>query len=80
MKTIHLLYGSLLQEQSGLSKETVVTEASSAAELFDELRKRHGFRYGCGLFQVVINDQIQSLTSLISDGDSVMFLPPIGGG
>lgn len=80
MKTIHVRYSSLLQEQRGLNEETVQTEAENAASLFDELSKHHGFRYGCGMFKVVINDDMRSLTSLLADGDTVEFLPPLAGG
>jgi molybdopterin converting factor small subunit len=80
MKTIHLRYTTLLQEQRGLSEETVQTESLNAAVLFDELCKRHGFRYRCGMFKVIINDEMQSLSATLNDGDEVTFLPPIPGG
>lgn len=79
-KIIHIRYTSMLQEQCGISEETVYTDALNVAELFDELCKKYSFRFGCGMFKVIINDKMQSLTSKLQDGDIVTFLPPIGGG
>ena len=80
MKTIHVHYNSLLYDQSGLTEETIQTEAESPVVLFEELAKRHGFKVGCGIFKVIINDEMKSLTSPLKDGDMVSFHPPIAGG
>lgn len=80
MKAILVRYGALLKEQAGLAKETVLTDASDAGILFDQLRQRHGFRFGCATFVVVINNELRSLTDIVNDGDEVLFLPPMSGG
>jgi molybdopterin converting factor small subunit len=79
-KTINVRYSPILQEQSGITGEMVLTEAANPGELFKELSRRHGFQCGCGIFKIIINDEIESFTSLLKDGDTVIFYPPIAGG
>ena len=43
MTTVTLHYFALLREQRGLSSESLTTGAATAAALYDELARRHGF-------------------------------------
>lgn len=80
MKKIHVNYIGALQQDSGCSEELVETTAETAVELFDELRRRHGFRLTCGIVKVIINDELKQWKSPLNDSDTIAFIPPIAGG
>jgi molybdopterin converting factor small subunit len=79
-KTVRLRYFAILREQRGLGEETVVTAASTAAELYDELRARHGFTLSHERLRVAFNDDLKPWTAQLRDGDTLVFIPPVAGG
>lgn len=80
MKTILVRYTPQLQALCGIAEETVQTEAPNAAHLFAQLSEAHHFRTGCGVMRVLINDQSHPMSASFNDGDSITFLPAMGGG
>ena len=80
MKTVRLRYFATLREQRGLGDEQVATGAETAAELYEELRRRHRFTLPAERLRVAINDEFQPWTSAIRDGDALVFIPPVAGG
>jgi len=80
MKMVRVRYFALLREQRGLGEEQVATEAATAADLYEEIRKRHGFTLPAGRLRVAINDEFESWASAVRDGDAIVFLPPVAGG
>jgi len=80
MKNIKLLYFAKLQEESGRDSEVVITEAETAASLFDELSLRYSFSLDSAQAQVAINEEFATMNSVIRDGDQVVFVPPVAGG
>jgi molybdopterin synthase sulfur carrier subunit len=79
-KTVSVRYFALLREQRGLAGEPVATGASTASELYDELRSLHGFTLPEERLRVAINDEFESWASEIRDGDAIVFMPPVAGG
>jgi molybdopterin converting factor subunit 1 len=79
-KTVRVRYFAILREQSGLDEETVTTAAPTAAELYDELRSRHGFVLSRERLRVAINDDFRPWTTPLQDGDTLVFIPPVAGG
>ena len=79
-KTVSASYFAILREQRGLGYEKVSTTASTAAELYEELRKRHGFTLPGTRLRVAINDDFEAWASEVRDGDTLSFLPPVAGG
>jgi sulfur-carrier protein len=79
-KTVHIQYFALLREQRGLGEERVATEASTAADLYEEIRRRHGFTLPAARLRVAINDEFESWASTVRDGDAIVFIPPFAGG
>jgi molybdopterin converting factor small subunit len=77
---IRVLYFAELRERSGRSEETVVAAARTAAELYGELSRRHGFREATAGMTVVVNDEMAEWDAPVADGDTVVFLTPFGGG
>ncbi len=80
MKNIKLLYFAKLQEEAGRNSEVVITEAHTAANLFDELSLKYSFSLDSGQTQVAINEEFATMNSEIKDGDEVVFVPPVAGG
>jgi molybdopterin converting factor subunit 1 len=79
-KTVRVRYFAILREQSGLDEETVTTAAPTAAELYDELRARHGFVLARERLRVAFNDDFRAWTTPLQDGDTLVFIPPVAGG
>ncbi len=80
MKTIRVQYFALLREQRGLAEETVATAAATAAELYDELRSRHGFTLPRERLRAAVNEEFAPWTAGLKEGDALVFLPPVAGG
>jgi molybdopterin converting factor subunit 1 len=80
VKTVRVRYFAILREQRGLEEEKVATMASTAAELYEELRILHGFTLSAGRLRVAVNDEFGSWGAAVRDGDALVFLPPVAGG
>lgn len=79
-KKVRVRYFALLREQRGLDEEGVETGASTAAEVYEELRTLHGFTLPASRLRVAINDDFAPWSARILDGDALAFLPPVAGG
>lgn len=79
-KTIRVRYFAILREQRGLDEETVLTGASTAAELYDELRSAHRFTLSSERVRVAINDDFAPWAATVREGDVLVFIPPVAGG
>lgn len=73
-------YFAAFRERAGLEREVLTTEARTAAELYGELSRRHGFADSMTRCKVAINDQLASWDVTLSPGDEVLFFPPVAGG
>ena len=79
MKNFNIEYFAILREQAGVSTETLSSKASTATELFAELRDKYGFGSEDN-FKVAVNDEFASWDFILSDGDRIVFIPPVAGG
>jgi molybdopterin converting factor subunit 1 len=79
-KTVRVRYFAVLREQRGLDEETVATGASTAAELYEELRALHRFTLAAARLRVAVNDEFAPWATAVRDGDALAFLPPVAGG
>jgi molybdopterin converting factor subunit 1 len=80
VKTVRVRYFAILREQRGLDEEKVATMAATAADLYEELRALHRFTLPAGRLRVAVNDEFGPWASPVSDGDAVVFVPPVAGG
>jgi molybdopterin synthase sulfur carrier subunit len=80
MKTIRVYYYAILREARGRAEDTVKTNACTARELYEELKKQHGFRWPAEKLKVAINDEITDWATVLKSDDEVAFLPPVAGG
>lgn len=78
---IHVRFFAILREQAGVSTVTVETTAPDAATLYAELQQRHrGLDFPARLLKVSVNERYAELTTPLSTGDRVVFIPPVAGG
>jgi len=80
LKTVRVRYFAAFREAAGAESETVETRASTASELFSECAGRHCLLGAYSVSLVGINDEMADRDAMISDGDEVLFFPPVAGG
>ncbi len=80
MKTITLQYFAVLREQARCSEERFETTATTPAELYEEVRARHGFTLPLSMLRVAVNEEFCDWSSPLGPNDRVVFIPPVAGG
>ena len=79
-KTVHVLYFAKLRESRGLDEEKVETLACTPAGLYEELRFRHRLPLEIDSLRAARNGDFCAWDELLSDGDEIVFIPPVAGG
>lgn len=79
-RTLRVQYYAILREQAGRSEETLDTTATTPAELYDELRRRHPFQLNPAQLKVALNSEFSDWQAPLRHGDTVVFIPPVAGG
>ncbi len=79
-KTLRIEYYAALRDASGVREEALQTAATTAAELYAEVARRHGLPLDRSSLGVAVNHAMAGWTAEIHDGDTVAFLPPFAGG
>jgi molybdopterin converting factor subunit 1 len=77
---IQIEYFALLKDQSGQASETIDSAAVTPSELYRELAERHGFTLPESALKVAVNEDFADWGDRLSDGDTVVFIPPVAGG
>ena len=73
-------YFAAFREAAGQETETVETNAGTTGELFEQCQGRHGALQSWDASLVAINDEMARWDSGISEGDEILFFPPVAGG
>jgi len=73
-------YFAAFRERAGRDTERVTTQARTAAELYGELARRHGFADSLARCKVAVNDELADWNVALAAGDEVLFFPPVAGG
>jgi len=79
MPQIRVEYFAILREHVGKNVEELQTTATTAGALFDELDARYEFPEMARM-KVAINDEFSDWSATLTDGDSIVFIPPVAGG
>jgi molybdopterin-guanine dinucleotide biosynthesis protein A/molybdopterin converting factor small subunit len=79
-KRIKVQYYAILREQAGRSEETLTTQAQTPRELYEELRTRYPFSLAPEMLRVAINSEFGDWAQTLTEGDAVVFIPPVAGG
>jgi molybdenum cofactor guanylyltransferase len=80
LKHVTVQYYALLREQAGRRDERLVTSAQTAEELYAELSRRYPFTLAPQLLRVAINTEFREWSAPLSEGDTIVFIPPVAGG
>ncbi len=78
--SIHVQYFAALREQAGRGSETLATGSRTAADLYEELRERRGLTLPRAMLKVAVNEEFTTWDRALTDGDRVVFIPPVAGG
>jgi len=73
-------YFAAFRERAGRDHERLTTNARTAAELYGELARRHGFADSMTRCKVAVNDELADWSVVLTPGDEVLFFPPVAGG
>jgi molybdopterin converting factor subunit 1 len=79
-KKIRVQYYALLREARGCSQEELETQATTAEELYQELKRRYHFSLPQDVLKVAINEEFQPWNFQPQANDTVVFIPPVAGG
>jgi molybdopterin-guanine dinucleotide biosynthesis protein A len=79
-KTLRIQYFAVLREQAGRSDEVIDSDATTAAELYEQLRQRHQFELSRTQLKVALNSEFSDWQTPLRHGDTVVFIPPVAGG
>lgn len=80
MPHIELRYYAQLREQARTGSERIETSAVSLAALYEQLQARHGFSLPASALKVAVNTRFCEWEQPLSEGDTVVFIPPVNGG
>lgn len=81
VRQIHVRFFAILREQAGCASLAVDTAAPEPAALYAELQTRFaGLTFPARLLKVSVNERYAELTTPLSAGDRVVFIPPVAGG
>jgi molybdopterin converting factor subunit 1 len=80
MKKLTLQYFAVLREQAGCSEEQLETAAATPAELYEQVRARHGFTLPQSMLRVAVNEEFRDWSWRLQANDRVVFIPPVAGG
>jgi molybdopterin converting factor small subunit len=79
-KEVHIQYFAIMREQRGVARESVTTDAATAAELYAELKRVHPFTLPQDRLRVAIGGEFAPWTTRLNDGVELVFIPPVAGG
>jgi molybdopterin converting factor subunit 1 len=80
MITLQVQYFAILREQRGVGQEQLMTSAATPADLYEELRARYPFTLPGDRIRAAVNDAFVDSTTVLKDGDRLVFIPPVAGG
>ncbi len=77
---IRVRYFAAFREAAGIESETVESGAGTIAALFRECQARHTGLDKFPASLAAVNDEMSDWEAPLSEGDEVLFFPPVAGG
>ncbi len=79
-RRLEVQYFALLREQAKRREESLTTQARNPAELYEELRRKYPFTLPASALRVAVNTEFAEWSRPLTEGDVVVFIPPVAGG
>ena len=80
VKNITVSYFAQLRELTGTSGEALETDAETPAGLFEEIRAKYHIPLKRKGMMVAVNGNFSDWAHPITDGEEIVFIPPVAGG
>jgi len=77
---VGIRYFAAFRDATGIASERVDTQAKSAAALFAECAIRYPDLRSFSTSMVAVNDEMADWDRMLTEGDEVLFFPPVAGG
>ena len=77
---VQVEYYAVLREERGETAECLETSATTPRDLYENLRRQHGFSLDETALKVVVNEEFSDWESPLAENDTVVFIPPVAGG
>jgi molybdopterin converting factor subunit 1 len=78
--TVTVRYFAMLRDQRGLESETVESNWATVGELVANLAQKHQFSLPSSRIRSAVNGAFADDNLALTDGDSVVLIPPVAGG
>ncbi|CAN5401479.1 hypothetical protein BH11ARM2_BH11ARM2_37470 [soil metagenome] len=78
MPTVNVRYFALFRERAGCDRERLITSAETVGELYAELQPRLGLEPT--QVRGAVNGEFVQQDHRLTEGDEVVFVPPVAGG
>lgn len=79
-KELRLIYFAKVRQMTGIDRETILTSACNAREVYLELQHKYGFNFPLDYLKVAINEEYSGFETELKSGDTLVFIPPVAGG
>lgn len=77
---LNLVYFAQLRELAGRMEESCITAHQTIGPVYEELRARYQFPFEQSQLRVAINEAFATWETPLSEGDNIVFIPPVTGG
>ena len=77
---VRLRYFAILREHVGSSSEKRETTSTTVGELYNEIKEEKDFGLEKEFIRIALNGDFVELDCSLSDGDEIVFIPPVAGG
>jgi len=77
---VKVKYFALFREQAGVESESIDWSGGTAAELFQKMTREHDALMPQAAALVAVNDEMTGWETQLSEGDEILFFPPVAGG
>lgn len=73
-------YFANLREEANKAEEIIETAAKTAQDVYFELKEKYNFSLDDSFVKLSLNQKYADINSLVSEGDELVFIPPVAGG
>jgi sulfur-carrier protein len=77
---VTILYFGQLKEQAGMAREVIDSKGNTVAEIYQELKERHGLSMSFDNLRAARNETFCEGTDQVMDKDVIAIMPPMSGG